>query len=58
MLAPFRYILGLALVAAVEPMDGFLRPGCLLRLDPDSSRDGPSFTVTAGASRLCSIPLQ
>ncbi|HTT83816.1 MAG TPA: type I-U CRISPR-associated RAMP protein Csb1/Cas7u [Rhizomicrobium sp.] len=25
-----RYILGLALVAAVEPLDGFLRQGCLL----------------------------
>ncbi|HEY5338217.1 MAG TPA: type I-U CRISPR-associated RAMP protein Csb1/Cas7u, partial [Rhizomicrobium sp.] len=29
-----RYILGLALVAAVEPIDGFLRAGCLLSLDP------------------------
>ncbi len=25
-----RYILGLALVAATEPLDGFLRQGCLL----------------------------
>jgi CRISPR-associated protein Csb1 len=31
-----RYILGLALVAAVEPIDGFLRAGCLLTLDPDT----------------------
>jgi CRISPR-associated protein Csb1 len=30
-----QYILGLALVAAVEPQDGFLRQGCLLTLDPD-----------------------
>ncbi len=30
-----RYILGLALVAATAPMDGFLRAGCLLTLDPD-----------------------
>jgi CRISPR-associated protein Csb1 len=30
-----RYILGLALVAAVEPQDGFLRQGCLLTLDPE-----------------------
>jgi CRISPR-associated protein Csb1 len=30
-----RYILGLALVAATEPIDGFLRAGCLLALDPD-----------------------
>jgi CRISPR-associated protein Csb1 len=31
-----RYILGLALVAAVEPIDGFLRAGCLLTPDPNS----------------------
>jgi CRISPR-associated protein Csb1 len=30
-----RYVLGLALVAAVEPQDGFLRQGCLLTLDGD-----------------------
>ncbi len=30
-----RYLLGLALVAAAEPLDGFLRAGCLLTLDPD-----------------------
>ena len=32
-----RYILGLALVAATAPLDGFLRAGCLLTLDPDDS---------------------
>ena len=31
-----RYILGLALVAAIEPIDGFLRSGCLLTIDPSS----------------------
>src|SRR5262249_23010628 len=31
-----RYILGLALVAAIEPIDGFLRAGCFLTLDPAS----------------------
>jgi CRISPR-associated protein Csb1 len=31
-----QYILGLALIAAVEPQDGFLRQGCLLTLDPDA----------------------
>lgn len=31
-----RYILGLALVAAAEPQDGFLRAGCQLVLDPDT----------------------
>ncbi len=30
-----RYVLGLSLVAATAPMDGFLRAGCLLTLDPD-----------------------
>lgn len=30
-----RYILGLALVAATEPLDGFLRQGCLLVPDVD-----------------------
>lgn len=34
-----RYILGLALVVAVEPQDGFLRQGCLLTLDPDAPSD-------------------
>lgn len=29
-----RYVLGLALVAATAPLDGFLRAGCLLTLDP------------------------
>ena len=32
-----RYIFGLALVAATAPLDGFLRAGCLLTLDPDDS---------------------
>jgi len=42
-----HYILGLALVAVIEPIDGFLRAGCLLTLDPTCdaewelvSRDG------------------
>jgi CRISPR-associated protein Csb1 len=30
-----RYVLGLALVAASEPQDGFLRQGCFLTLDPE-----------------------
>ena len=30
-----RYILGLALVAATAPIEGFLRQGCLLTPDPD-----------------------
>ena len=31
-----RYVLGLALVAATEPQDGFLRQGCLLTADPEA----------------------
>ena len=30
-----RYILGLALVAATEPLDGFLRAGCILVPEPE-----------------------
>lgn len=30
-----RYVFGLALVAATKPLDGFLRAGCLLTLDPN-----------------------
>jgi CRISPR-associated protein Csb1 len=48
-----RYILGLALVAAIEPMDGFLRAGCLLTLDSAGNsewklvhRDGTRELVT------------
>lgn len=32
-----RYILGLCLVAATAPIDGFLRAGCLLTLDPENT---------------------
>ena len=31
------YVLGLALVAAAEPQDGFLRQGCLLTPDPEAA---------------------
>lgn len=48
-----RYILGLALVAASAPIDGFLRAGCLLTPDPDAlsewnlvHRDGRREPVT------------
>ena len=34
-----RYVLGLALVAATAPIDGFLRAGCLLTLDPEDQGD-------------------
>lgn len=32
-----RYVLGLSLVAATEPIDGFFRQGCLLTADPSVS---------------------
>ena len=32
-----RYVLGLSLVASTAPMDGFLRAGCLLTLDPEDT---------------------
>ena len=46
------YVLGLALIAATAPLDGFLRQGCLLTPDPDVqaawtavARDGARETV-------------
>lgn len=44
-----RYVLGLALVAATEPMDGFFRQGCLLTLDP--SAPGTWVLVARDGSR-------
>lgn len=43
-LALRRYILGLALVGATAPQDGFLRAGCLLVRDPDHD---PMFEIVA-----------
>lgn len=39
-----RYILGLALVAAAEPLDGFLRQGCLLVPDEKASAEWVAVT--------------
>ena len=39
-----RYILGLTLVAATVPIDGFLRVGCLLTLDPDANSPWQAIT--------------
>ena len=41
-----RYVLGLALVAATAPMDGFLRAGCLLTLDPEEKSTWHSVART------------
>lgn len=34
-----QYVLGLCLVAATAPLDGFLRQGCLITPDPDTPSD-------------------
>jgi CRISPR-associated protein Csb1 len=54
-----RYILALALIAATEPQDGFLRQGCLLTPDPDSPSDwtlvertGKRTTIVLSAEML------
>lgn len=44
-----RYILGLALVAATAPMDGYLRAGCLLTLDPENT--GEWYSVARNGVR-------
>ena len=51
-----RYVLGLALVAATAPLDGFLRQGCLLTPDPEApatwaavNRDGTRETLALDA---------
>lgn len=44
-----RYVLGLALVAATEPMDGFLRAGCLLV--PDLEEKSPWVEVARTGER-------
>ena len=55
-----RYILGLALVAATEPLDGFLRQGCLLSDDPEQQAQWKSISrqgerVPVGLNRTCAL---
>lgn len=57
-----RYVLGLALVAATEPQDGFLRQGCLLTPDPDVptnwtviARDGTRTGIALPADLVASF---
>lgn len=45
-----RYILGLTLVAATEPLDGFLRAGCLLV--PDTEQVSPWVQVSRTGERI------
>ena len=47
-----RYILGLALVAGTTPLDGFLRAGCLLTIDPDQESGWESITRTGDRERV------
>lgn len=49
-----RYILGLCLVAATEPLDGFLRQGCLLTPDPDKPA---AWTMVARTGARSSVAL-
>jgi CRISPR-associated protein Csb1 len=50
-----RYVLGLALVAATEPQDGFLRQGCLLTTDPDAAAQ---WILVERTGRRVSLVLQ
>ena len=54
-----RYVLGLALVVATAPLDGFLRQGCLLTPDPEApalwaavGRDGAREAVALNADAV------
>ena len=55
-----RYILGLALVAATEPLDGFLRQGCLLSCHPEHPAQWESVSRCGGRepidlNRACAL---
>jgi CRISPR-associated protein Csb1 len=50
-----QYVLGLALVAAVELQDGFLRQGCLLTLDADEAQ---TWMVVDRNGRRASVDLE
>ena len=52
-----QYILGLALVAAVEPQDGFSRQGCLLTLDPDTPSNWTSVEHRHALAYLARLKL-
>lgn len=51
-----RYILGLALVAASEPLDGFLRQGCLLTPDPKAPASWELVERTGQRSTVALTP--
>lgn len=47
-----RYILGLSLVAVTEPLDGFLRQGCLLTADPSAEPEWVAVDRTGVRSKV------
>lgn len=47
-----KYVLGLALVAATEPPDGFLRAGCLLVPKPEQPTGWEEVARTGGRTKL------
>lgn len=47
-----RYVLGLAVVAATAPLDGFLRQGCLLTPDPESPSTWEAVERSGARDRL------
>lgn len=47
-----RYVLGLCLVAATEPLDGFLRQGCLLVPKPDQAGGWEQVARTGTRTRI------
>jgi CRISPR-associated protein Csb1 len=57
-----KYILGLCLVSAIEPLDGFLRQGCLLVPNPEQPgswqevlRDGTKKTIELASKEVRSL---
>ena len=51
-----HYILGLTLLAAIDPQDGFLRQGCLLTLDPHVSPQWESVERSGSRTPLTIDP--
>lgn len=47
-----RYVLGLCLVAATEPLDGFLRQGCLLVPKPDQASGWEEVARTGARTKV------
>jgi hypothetical protein len=52
-----RYVLGIALVAATEPLDGFLRQGCLLVQDEKAVTEWVAVARDGGRTPISSHPI-